>query len=402
MEIVGRTDPWHPDIGRDAARAQLVLDVLAAAQPDLLNATRMGSMPLANFSFVTTLTNWTIEFSVPVSRDFGTRDFAVEEIGRNYTIGGAAFLLNASAVVRVNSTLHRHLEEEHTGVVRSLNTEDEVVSGAPAFLQSPLWLPNVVAQGSVAHPEHTLELHLHGDAWMPEVGTDDGTNGATSQLLQALRTTSSAAYGWNEEVVASMTASSVTQLSDTVVVLTLPRAANYSIVQPETIDITIPAASVRSNAAIQVSSTVAMPEWARWPAVAVHPIVIQPRAGAVHLASDLANETDLQTEQLHTIDLTLEADTWVTTVGQFGAEVNSAIIRGFTSANNEASGWNRVARETLAFLASTQEVVQRLDDTHVRITVPYISGYEIEMVDNISLTLPRESVLTNRTTAATS
>ena len=89
-------------------------------------------------------------------------------------------------------------------------------------------------------------------------------------------------------------------------------------------------------------------------------------------------------------------------MGQFGAEVNSAIIRGFTSANNEASGWNRVARETLAFLASTQEVVQRLDDTHVRITVPYISGYEIEMVDNISLTLPRESVLTNRTTAATS
>ena len=38
------------------------------------------------------------------------------------------------------------------------------------------------------------------------------------------------------------------------------------------------------------------------------------------------------------------------------------------------------------------------DGTEVRVDVPYISGYEIESVDNVSVALPGAAVLTNQTT----
>ena len=78
---------------------------------------------------------------------------------------------------------------------------------------------------------------------------------------------------------------------------------------------------------------------------------------------------------LHTIDLILQSDTWVDSIGQPGADINAALIRGLYSTNVGASGWNRVARETLAFLAVTQDIVERVDDYRVTVTVPYISGY---------------------------
>ena len=139
-----------------------------------------------------------------------------------------------------------------------------------------------------------LELHLYGDTWMPEVGEADGGAGATSQLLQALASSQSEARGWNSEIVAAMGAQSVVRLSDSVVLISLPRGDNFSITQPETIDITIPPVSVRSDASIRVEGALATPEWARWPMTTVHPIVIHPRPGVVHLASDLSNETDMQ------------------------------------------------------------------------------------------------------------
>ena len=61
----------------------------------------------------------------------------------------------------------------------------------------------------------------------------------------------------------------------------------------------------------------------------------------------------------------------------------------------------RAMQETLAFLAYTTRLVERTSDREVRIAVPYVSGYDITSVDNVSVTLPRAAVRTNMTTTGT-
>jgi hypothetical protein len=60
-----------------------------------------------------------------------------------------------------------------------------------------------------------------------------------------------------------------------------------------------------------------------------------------------------------------------------------------------------VASDVLAFLAASGGLVTRVTDTLVTVGVPFISGYEIASVENVSIVLPREAVLTNRTTCVT-
>ena len=132
----------------------------------------------------------------------------------------------------------------------------------------------------------------------------------------------------------------------------------------------------------------------------VHPIVIHPQLGKVTMRTNLANESDLQMTQSGAIaiSLLLEGDTWAPSVGTLGSDVNTQILRGLTSSSEEPSSWNRVAQETLAFLAASSQVLRRISDVELEIDVPYISGYEIESVDNVSVTLPGAAVATNRTT----
>ena len=110
LEILDtRSHEWHPDLLTDTSHGTAALDALATAQPDLINATRMGSSPLANFTLVTAFANWTLEFTVAVARDFESNT-----VDANFTVGGGAFIGNTSALVRISSTWLRHLEEVHT------------------------------------------------------------------------------------------------------------------------------------------------------------------------------------------------------------------------------------------------------------------------------------------------
>ena len=158
---------------------------------------------------------------------------------------------------------------------------------------------------------------------------------------------------------------------------------------------------MKSDAPIRLSSNVARLDRQRhWAPVPVHPIVIHPQVGKVTMRTNLANESDLQMTQSGAIaiSLLLEGDTWAEEVGVAGSDANIQIIRGLTSSSEEPSSWNRIAQETLAFLAASSQVLRRISDVELEIDVPYISGYEIESVDNVSVTLPGAAVATNRTT----
>ena len=157
-------------------------------------------------------------------------------------------------------------------------------------------------------------------------------------------------------------------------VITLPYTTSYEITQPETIAVNLPASLLRSDAPIAVSNIVASPEWARWPPYAVHPIVIQPRVGRVSLATNLQNESNLQNAGAsYTIELTLDEDTWVPSVGTDPA-LCVQLVRGLTSSStSEATGWNAITQDVLAFLAASATTVHRISDQVVLIDVPFIT-----------------------------
>ena len=237
---------------------------------------------------------------------------------------GAAFVSNVSTRVRLRSVWEMHVEEIPTGVVERNNYESKLRSPAATHLASAGWTPNLLAQvGSDAPLAHTLEFTLVGDAWAPSVGVPGAP---TTALLGSLRSAQNEPQGWNNVVLPALTADNVERRSDTLVVITLPISTNYSILKPETLRITLPAVTLRSEAEINISSTLSMPEWARWAPVDVHPIILHPDVGRVTMATALSLETDLQTLGLSTtIALSIEGDTWAPEVGLFGHPINAEL-----------------------------------------------------------------------------
>ena len=196
-----------------------------------------------------------------------------------------------------------------------------------------------------------------------------------------------------------------------------------------------------------MQATVAMPDWARWTPFVVHPIIISPTVGAALVTADMVYESDLKRGD-RAINITLVADTWADDVGSFGHAVNAELVSGawpclrtaaslpclpptphppashhlltppssqprlrkppspshragLSSSNvdtYDATGWNRVVRRTLAFLATSVRLVERLSDTVVRVAVPFMSGYDISRTDTITAVVPRAAVRTNMTT----
>ena len=215
---------------------------------------------------------------------------------------------------------HCHTQEEiPTGVYEYYSDESSLRSAAPSHLASGLWYPSLASQlAGGAALRHTLELQLGGDTWVTDLGEEGSAS--SSALLAALTSAQDEPRGWNSVVRAQLTAASLERVSDILAVITLPDAANYSIDKPETIAITIPAACVLSDESIAVGPVVASPEWARWPDLIAHPLVIDPTAGSALVTSDLTTEADLRLGS-GIINLTLVDDTWADGVGEPGAAV---------------------------------------------------------------------------------
>ena len=88
--------------------------------------------------------------------------------------------------------------------------------------------------------------------------------GWTALLLAALVSSSNETSGLNAIVQQNLHQANnirLARISDTAVVVQLPASDAYAIERPETIDVTVPAAAVRSNAEIRVSPQVATPAW---------------------------------------------------------------------------------------------------------------------------------------------
>ena len=401
---------WAPSLGTPgpSEASDQLLSALRALPVGiaLSNVSTMDEHDLLNYSHVRLLDNFTLRLNVTVPRDLYTPVVNLTLADLPSTIFACC---NATRPVQLVVTWFEHVEEVPTGVFERYNDEASLVALAPSHLVSSAWQPNLLSawQPNLASGastlQHTLEISLYGDAWKPDLG-EPGSQ-ATAQLLAGLTSAQNEPRGWNAVVQARLSAANLRRESDTLAVITLPNSADYSVDAPDTIEITISAACLRSDELIHVDGTVASPVWARWPALQVHPLVISPIAGRAQVTTDVVSEADFKRGG-HTINITLVSDTWVDAVGRTdlsgaGLEVNAEIVRGLASSNMDAfhsTGWNRVAQSTLAFLATSLALVHRVSDTLITIDVPFVSGYDISALDTVTVTVPPSAVRANVTT----
>ena len=290
FDIVDVGQTWANSICACAlsAAAGVVLRAVEAHQYDLRNETLMVDHPVLNASHLLVRQNTTLTFMLPVPPSFYSQPIDVILL-----MPSGAFEANTTATrVRLRTERLMHIEEMHTGAVRRGTEEDSLLQPAPARFATTSWIPNLRAQrrrDSSTPLLHTLEIHLYGDSWVPRLGTPDrfGAHGPTVQLIASLVSAQQETNGWNQVMLASLDASHVARESATKVVIKLPCTANYSILQPETIAIDLPAAALRSDAPIRISADVASSEWARWPPYLVHPMIIHPQVGCLTVASNL-------------------------------------------------------------------------------------------------------------------
>lgn len=101
-----------------------------------------------------------------------------------------------------------------------------------------------VTEAQIATGGETLIYTLTNGTWAAS-----GTvfNALRSAFLAILRAAASPANGFNVEVVAGMAVGDVVRTSDTVVTITLPAAAGYSVAADEIVTLGVPANSVVNN-----------------------------------------------------------------------------------------------------------------------------------------------------------
>ena len=152
--------------------------------------------------------------------------------------------------------------------------------------------------------------------------------------------------------------------------LQVPLAPLYSISEPETIFVQLPATALRSDASMFAS-----------PALVISADPGFGRFGA-HLDANPQEEV-LRMYSGTNLSMVLSGDSWVPTVGQphlgeEALELNVALVRGLISAQSEVTGWNQVV---LPGLLGALTGLVRINDQTVLIEIPHFANYEIQVAE---------------------
>ena len=92
-----------------------------------------------------------------------------------------------------------------------------------------------------------LLIELSDESWAAAVGVEAA---ASEELERGLRSLQDEPYGWNaiiQPALVGRNATAIRRISDAVIELTLPPLADYAIVNPETLVVSIPASAVASK-----------------------------------------------------------------------------------------------------------------------------------------------------------
>lgn len=110
----------------------------------------------------------------------------------------------------------------------------------------------------------TIVLTLTNDTFVASGAT---FNAQRQAIIDGLTSAQSEANGWNNVVKAGLAVTAVVRTSDTVVTITLPAFASYSVTANETITATLPAAALTLAAPIVAAPTFTITEAPSWTSV---------------------------------------------------------------------------------------------------------------------------------------
>jgi hypothetical protein len=205
----------------------------------------------------------------------------------------------------------------------------------------------------VAGSESELELRLLHDEW-----TDDETQ-LTSLLRAGLRSLQSEPTGFNAVLQPMLT---VARRSDTLVSVMVPTSAQYAIIYPESLSLTVAPGATRAARGAHSAFN----------------LVVRPAAGSVVLTD--ANSLYLQLDKSEALvrdkrsidlQLALSDDTLSLDLGE-DTNASRLLIEGIASLQSGTNGWNNIVQRTMSYTSLT-----RVDDTHLLISIPQAADYDI-------------------------
>jgi hypothetical protein len=236
------------------------------------------------------------------------------------------------------------------------------------------------AEASVVSGGLTIILTLTNDTWQTTLTTDmkqaiiDGLNATTNEL-----------NGWNDTVPQEISTSSVVRTSDSVVTITLPAVADYSVTENETIEALVPYQALVLQEDVDAGSSNSLGIIATGVPAAI-------LSGTVVSGGVTENEIVAGSE---TLIITLTNDTWIAAgTGPIGTTAQSqALLDGILSNTTPpTNGWDNQVQPNL--VPATH--LARTSDTVATITLPAAGSYSIADDETIGVTIPN-AVLTTST-----
>lgn len=207
-------DTWVAAGAAFEAQRQNLIDGLVSAQGEAAGF-NAEVVPNIDVTDVVRTSDTVVTITLPAIP--GYEITATETI--TWTIPSSATLLNAGAIVA-----------SPTFVVSA--APEVVIGGETALFES-----QIVAGGQ------SFALLLSNDTWVAGGAFD----AVRQDIIDGFLSAQSETNGWNAVVLAGLDVTDVVRLSDTVVEVTLPAFASYSITALETITVTVPSAAMTLN-----------------------------------------------------------------------------------------------------------------------------------------------------------
>ena len=237
-----------------------------------------------------------------------------------------------------------------------------------------------VSEQTIRTADKQLYISLHADTFSEDIG---GDSYATNALLDGLGSRLRDAMTWHH----------VERVASTQVRLDVYSAVQggYDIAAPETVVLVIPAVALHSNVSMSARPFIisAVPASAMW-----YPVIASPQQANVHVG-----EAEIQQDAydyLTRVDLAIGSDDqWVPEMGAGDNEATRLLLLGFTSAQSEATGWNRIARNQL-----THSAIERVNDYRLTIRISGYPSYDITEPETVRLSVPGAAVVSGQPSLA--
>ena len=220
---------------------------------------------------------------------------------------------------------------------------------------------------------HTLDVTLSGDTWLPSIGLEGA---ASAALLRGFASAQQEVGGWNQAVQPLLTSADLLRLDAYTVRLTIPQRANYDIIAPETLSLTVPPEATfaaHSLAAPQV-------------------IVVAAAAGVATMSGTLTEDRQGRTIRVSptTLVVALSRDSWVNGLWEPTSNplLADALLDAFIASTLtlEEAAWAGVVRPAL-----DSSMISLLDNRTLLLSIPALPAYRLVGASEvISLHLPPE------------